>query len=136
MYDPTPFYGGHRNIVCVSKTISPELGLRFMNEPVRALIEKSLSGNLVFQLLHENCAAMPQKNAEWLGEQGGYDVPDYYLEQVANLQAQIKPLNFVFFSVRNLPEPISSYLATAYNCMLGYHRGMTVEEDGKKVFRL
>jgi len=135
-YDPTLFYASHRDVACSWRQMSPQLGERFMQERIGKQLQKSLSGNMVFQLLNRDCAHQPQKNAEWIAKQQGGSCFDYYLEHVGNLRARLKPLNFIFITVSAVPEMSRGALITAYNLMLGYRRGMWVKKNkGGKTFR-
>ena len=94
----------------------------------------------MFQFAWENCAWWPQERLEGLlgksGEsEGERGVPNLFISPVLDATPNVQPLKAIFGFCRIFPERISKVAARAFAFLLGSWRGVSVMEEGRKIFK-
>lgn len=121
----------HRQQASVPIKMTPEQGVELM-ESIGKDIKKGREGNLVFQFGFENCAHWVQSKIEAVFKN---NVPNFFKLEMLKSQPRNAFLGQVFNFLRCLSSAIQKLAFKIFCLILGSWKGMTVEEEDKKVFK-
>lgn len=112
-----------RQHAIVPNEISSQEGLKLLN-CVRQDLQKSRSENIIFQSRRENCSYWVQNISEKI--EGCKALNPYKIKIIQSN---------TFAAIGKLPKRYQSICISVIDILLGAHRGLTVSENGKKVFK-
>lgn len=118
-------------LAATSWFIEPETGASLM-EFIGEQIQEGRKGNLVLQFAWENCANWSQMIANRLF---GETIPNFFTTFILSAEPSREPMRSLIGRVREGPRALQPFWILFFSKLLGWHRGVWVEENGVKVFK-
>lgn len=128
-YPDTNNFYSDRQIATIGQVLNKEQGGKLM-QLVAKDVQKARDNNLIFQFGWENCAYWPQKI---FNEMFGHLADNFYRIPVIKSEISNFVLKFAVAVARRLPKKWQYKWVEGVLWLLGYERGIVVEENGKQV---
>jgi hypothetical protein len=131
VYPDENVYYPRRQFATFPLVVSPEKGEEMM-KLIREDMIKAREGNLIFQLGCENCAYWAQATLQKLASER---VPNLFKFSVLDSDPSDLLFSNILKLFRKAPKSWQPHLIGGFDLALGSWRGLTVVENGKKIFK-